>query len=233
LLGEKLRNLFRPASAPAGNGNGHPGAGLPPTARPARAPQLPPVDRTSNGLRQFFDNLQGGPDRLRVLDIGGASQANVDFIALRGHKLYTEDFLMTLDRLAAGGRATAEETALQEFLAESLHYPAEHFDGILVWDTLEFLGDDLLAAAVARLEAILKPGGTLLAFFHTSAKGETVPVYRYEIRDPQHGLHLEPRCLRNLPRSFNNRNIERLFRNFRSVKFFLAKDGLREVIVIR
>ena len=46
-------------------------------------------------------------------------------------------------------------------------------------------------------------------------------------------LHLQPRFSRPLPRAFNNRNLERLFSNFRSVKFFLAKDNLREVIVTR
>ena len=32
---------------------------------------------------------------------------------------------------------------------------------------------------------------------------------------------------------FNNRNIEKLFANFQSVKFFLTRDRLREVIVKR
>jgi len=46
-------------------------------------------------------------------------------------------------------------------------------------------------------------------------------------------LHLQPRFSQPLPRAFNNRNLERLFSNFRSVKFFLAKENLREVIVTR
>ncbi len=188
------------------------------------------MDRHSNGLRQFFENLQG-QQRLNLLDLGGASQANVNFITLQGHKLFTEDLLVGLERLARSGKDGGRPSAAR-FLDDNLHFPPEQFDGILVWDTLEFLDEEILPAAVARLQAVLKPGGTLLTFFHTQAKGQTVPIYRYQIRDPQ-TLHLQPLVARPLPRSFNNRNLERLFGSFRSVKFFLAKDGLREVIVSR
>ena len=101
-----------------------------------------------------------------------------------------------------------------------------------VWDTLEFLEEEMLSAAVARMHSVLKPGGTLLSFFHTHAKGETVPVYRYQIRDHQ-TLHLCPRVCRPLPRALNNRALERLFANFHAVKFFLSQGSLREVIVTR
>ena len=36
-----------------------------------------------------------------------------------------------------------------------------------------------------------------------------------------------------LQRVFNNRHIENLFREFASLKFFLARDNVREVIVVR
>jgi hypothetical protein len=36
-----------------------------------------------------------------------------------------------------------------------------------------------------------------------------------------------------LQRVFNNRNIENLFRDFGSIKFFLARDNVREVLVVR
>ena len=65
-----------------------------------------------------------------------------------------------------------------------------------------------------------------------SAAGSPVHVCRYQIRDRQ-TLRLQPRLSRPLPRAFNNRSLERMFTNFRSVKFFLAKDNLREVIVTR
>jgi len=36
-----------------------------------------------------------------------------------------------------------------------------------------------------------------------------------------------------LQRVFNNRHIENLFRDFASIKFFLARDAIREVLVVR
>ena len=36
-----------------------------------------------------------------------------------------------------------------------------------------------------------------------------------------------------LQRVFNNRHIENLFRDFSSIKFFLARDNIREVLVVR
>ena len=233
MLGEKIRSLFRPIGDPPLNGGGVYPAHL------ERAPWIPvdingPVerDRRSHGLRQFFEDLPC-ETKLRILDLGGASQANVNFIALRGHKLYTEDLLVGLDRIKSQARDSAARRNLPgRFVDDNLNFPREQFDGILVWDTLEFLDEDTLQAAVAQLHFILRPGGTLLNFFHTHAKGETVHVYRYQIRDHQ-TLHLQPRLSQPLPRAFNNRNLERLFSSFHSIKFFLAKDNLREVIVTR
>jgi hypothetical protein len=36
-----------------------------------------------------------------------------------------------------------------------------------------------------------------------------------------------------LQRVFNNRHIENLFRDFGSIKFFLSRDNVREVLVVR
>jgi len=238
VLQEKFRSLFRPGQdLRAGNGARTSGSGVlssefTRSVRPAaRSPQPSEMDRRSNGLRQFFENIPRD-SRLRILDLGGACQANINYIALQGHRLYAEDLLLGLDRIGPVQDPARRSGAAIRFIEENLNFASEQFDGILVWDSLEFLDDELLTASVSRLQTILKPGGTLLAFFHTQAKGETVCVYRYQIRDHQ-TLHLQPRFSRPLPRAFNNRNLERLFGNFRSVKFFLAQDSLREVIVTR
>jgi hypothetical protein len=39
--------------------------------------------------------------------------------------------------------------------------------------------------------------------------------------------------MRTLPNTFNNRSLERLFEEFDSIKFFLTRDSIREVIVSR
>lgn len=228
MLGEKLRNLFRPADLPPTNGGGLP----PPVQLPGSKVSHPTeADRNSNGLRQFFEAVRGS--RLQILDLGGACQSNINFITSQGHKLYSEDFLVCMERLLGQSRDPATRAALcHRFLHETLEFPDQLFDGILVWDTLEFLDEEILAAVVSRFQTIVKPGGALLTFFHTQSKGHSVPIYRYQIQNPD-SLRLNLRFSRPLPRAFNNRHLERLFTQFRSVKFFLAKDGLREVIVTR
>ena len=52
-------------------------------------------------------------------------------------------------------------------------------------------------------------------------------------RHPVQVLRLQVRQQRTLPQTFNNRSLERLFGEFHSVKFFLTRDNLREVIAVR
>ena len=89
-------------------------------------------------------------------------------------------------------------------------------------------------------------GRHLLAFFHTQEAGPDAPCYRYHIVGARHpgdaaidrsrrrkkGKRAWPSKFR-LQRVFNNRNIENLFRDFATIKFFLARDNVREVLVVR
>jgi len=123
------------------------------------------------------------------------------------------------------------------FLRESLAYQGQKFDAVLAWDVPDYLPEPLVKPVVERLCALMKPGGILLAFFHTRDAGPDAPHYRYHMVNHDM-LQLQP-TVRNSPASFrlqrvfNNRHIENLFREFASLKFFLARDNVREVIVVR
>ncbi len=179
--------------------------------------------RHSHGLEQFFSQVHG-QDSLRILDVGGVTQANVAFITGLGHRLHTEDFLRALEIVAEGSEA--------DFLDQNLNYPAESLDGVLLWDVLEFFPQPLLNVTMERLHRATKPGSYLLAFFHADEKAASVPVYSYRISDAKTLLLTSPQMRRPAQR-FNNRSVERLFHSFQSVKFFLTRDHLREVIVRR
>jgi hypothetical protein len=104
---------------------------------------------------------------------------------------------------------------------------------------------------VGRLWSVLKPGGMLLAFFHTRDAGPDAPCYRYHIMGPDvldmqpiiapretrrgsgSGSHRTAGAGFRLQRVFNNRHIENLFRDFASIKFFLSRDNIREVLAVR
>jgi hypothetical protein len=191
--------------------------------------------RNSNALEQFFSYIQDEPG-LRLLDLSGVSQANVGFITNLGYKLYSDDLLQSMD-LAFGGNGDFYENQMapgkaEEFVAQALDFPEGHFDGALLWDSLEFMSPPLLKAVVDRLFTIVKPRRYLLAVFHADEKAEMIPAYYYRIGDAK-TLNLAGRGTRKPAQFFNNRAVEKLFQPFESVKFFLSRDALREVIVKR
>jgi hypothetical protein len=210
--------------------SGHPAEVTQPVARNASGRQVTtaaaPYSRHSHGLDQFFTSIRDETG-LSILDLGEVCQPNVSFITSLGHKLYSEDYLRTLD-----SAPPADAPPVQSILEQALDFPAEHLDGVLAWDTLQYLPPPLLAATVDRLFEILRPGSYMLAFFHASEKAETVPCYSYRISDAR-TLLLVPRGYRKPAQFFNNRGIEKLFHRFTSVKFFLTRDHLREIIVKR
>ena len=119
-----------------------------------------------------------------------------------------------------------------KFLRENLDFPDRSFDGALIWDTLQFLAPPLLQDTVDRLYRILRPQSSLLAFFHAEEKAQTAPLYSYRIVESKI-MSLTPRNQERPVQYFNNRSLEKLFQKFNSVKFFLTRDHLREVIVRR
>ena len=195
----------------------------------------PDTTRVSNGLDQFFTSIQG-QQSLQLLDMAAASQANVGYITSLGHRIYSDDILRTMDMcFGAGDGALAsqsDEQKAQQFLSQTLDFPPAHFDGALVWDTLQFLSPALLQQTIERLRFVLRSSAYLLAFFHADEKAQTVPVYSYRIMDSK-TLSLASRGHRKPAQFFNNRSLEKLFSEFQSVKFFLTRDHLREVIVRR
>src|SRR5580698_2068170 len=121
-------------------------------------PQNGEVVRTSRGLEEFFGHIHG-LSGLTLLDLGGATQQNVNFITDLGHRLYSENFLQILGE-ASGTESLAEQAnpgRIEYFLRQALDYPDRHFDGVLIWDVLEYLAPALLAAVIERLARIVRP----------------------------------------------------------------------------
>jgi 2-polyprenyl-3-methyl-5-hydroxy-6-metoxy-1,4-benzoquinol methylase len=187
--------------------------------------------RTSRGLEEFFHHIreQSG---LTILDLGGATQENVSFITNLGHRLYSEDFLHIVEE-TFGLNDTVDQSnpgRIEYFLQQALDYPERQLDGVLIWDSLEYLAPPLLAAVTDRLRKIVRPDGYMLAFFHSDEKQEAVPLYTFRIQSVN-TLELVRQGMHRPPQLFNNRNLEKLFGRFDSVKFFLTREQLREVIV--
>jgi SAM-dependent methyltransferase len=193
-----------------------------------------PITRQSKGADQFFAALQS-EEPLTVLDLAGASQANIMFITELGHRLASDDIVATMEQCFGDGdflenQENSERVA--RFLSQTLKFPDEHFDGALIWDSLQFLAPSLLEQTVEQLMRVMKPGGVMLAFFSSDEKASQIPVYNYRIQD-QRTLLLVPRGAYRPVQYFNNRALERMFDRAQSLKFFLTRDHLREVLIRR
>ncbi|MBI3663484.1 MAG: class I SAM-dependent methyltransferase [Acidobacteria bacterium] len=201
----------------------------------APAPSATQV-RVSNGLKDFLW-LLSDVERGHLLDLGPVSQPTVSFFTGRGFKVYTEDVLRSwtehlsaekerLRRAPAGTAAALDPASLaQAFLDANLIYAEETFHAILAWDVFDYLEGELLPRAVSRLYSLLRPGGVLLAVFHSKMPEQ---FHRYRVTDPQ-TLDLAPATAPVPPqRALQNRELLNLFGAFRSSKTFVGRDQLRE-----
>jgi len=216
------------------------------------AQSSPKLTRRSSGLGELSRTWESAKG-LCVLDLGSTSPTNIRYFTESGYRIYGEDLLtastdpelLTKDEQ---GNAILDS---RKFLADNLVYPAAHFDVVLCWNLPDYLDESLVKPVVGRLWSVLKPGGMLLAFFHTRDAGPDSPCHRFHIvgadtlemqkivlrrearRGPTGAVHTAITEGFQLQRVFNNRHIENLFRDFASIKFFLARDNIREVLVVR
>ena len=217
--------------------------------KPGSAQASNRLTRRSSSLGQLVKELDS-EEALCVLDLGSTSPANIRYCTERGHKIYSDDLLVSSTDPLLVTKDETGKTVLdsKRFLEENLVFPAAQFDIVLCWNLPDYLDESLVKPVVGRLWSLLKPGGSLLAFFHTQEAGPEAPCYRYHIVgtdtlemqliDPSGGAKKGTARTATtnkfrLQRVFNNRNIENLFRDFASIKFFLARDNVREVLVVR
>jgi hypothetical protein len=227
---EPLKGFFRGSRGGAqGGGSNSPSNSAKPLFGRGGAAVL--STRSSRGLEEFFTQIRD-TSGLTILDLGGATQKNVSFITDLGHRLYSEDFLRILTE-TFGVDDTVDQSnpgRIEYFLKQTLDYPEGHFDGVLMWDVLEYLNPVLLNAVVERLHKIVRPKAYMLAFFQADDKVDAAPVLTFRI-EQVNSLEVVQQGLRRPAQLFNNRSLEKLFGRFESVKFFLTRERLREVII--
>ncbi|MFZ0807731.1 MAG: class I SAM-dependent methyltransferase [Candidatus Sulfotelmatobacter sp.] len=210
------------------------------------------LTRRSSGMGEL-SRVWESDSPLCVLDLGSTSPTNIRHFTERSHRIYSEDLLVASTDPALVTKDEEGNAILdsRKFLADNLVYPAAHFDVVLCWNLPDYLDESLVRPVMGRLWSVLKPGGMLLAFFHTKDAGPDSPCYRFHIigkdtlemqrivlrrearRGPTGAVHTAISEGFRLQRVFNNRHIETLFRDFANIKFFLARDNVREVLVVR
>jgi SAM-dependent methyltransferase len=176
---------------------------------------------------------------LRVLDFGSTSPANINFLTTLGHGVYMSnlvqesvkpEWMKPLDPGAKPG--TAPELDVHRFLDANLDFSGRDFDVILLWDTTNYLPPEVVPELFARLRAVLRPEGRLLAFFHSKMTGPETVFSRHQLTDNDDLIVLDSG---NFPvrKVYQMRQVENLLEGFSGMRMFVGKDNVREVIAIR
>jgi hypothetical protein len=221
------------------NGGGHVGTVA---AGAHREPNMHEATRVSNGLKEFLWNLEG-LGRGTLLDLGPAWQTTLNFFIERGFRVTSDDILRDWDEfrtvalcpskeaLTADDYAQRTPEALvKRFLAGNLQYPQGSFDALLLWDSLDYLEPAVVKPLVAHLTEMLRPGGAVLALFH-SKKPEV--FHRYRVMDTNTLQVLNSKSILPAQKPLQNREIQELFGRYRTVKSFVGRDQLRENLFIK
>jgi SAM-dependent methyltransferase len=209
---------------------------------PARTPESSESTRVSNGLKEFLWNLDG-LGRGTLLDLGPAWQTTLTFFIERGFRVSSEDILRgwktflieeeTRLRTEADAREKLDMTPsgrATRFMAENLQYPRASFDAVLLWDLLDYLEPMLAKQIVANLTELLRPGGVILAMFH-SKKPEG--FQRYRVADSHTLQVISSAVICPAQKVYQNREIQDLFARYRTSKSFVGRDQLRETLFIK
>ena len=198
--------------------------------------------RVSNGLKEFLwlitDSGQG-----KILDLGAVFQSTVMFFIEKGFRLSTEDLLRSwkefllaeeenLRSAKAGGEGARVSQGMlaEKFLETALQYPEDNFHGVLAWDLFDYLDAELLPRVMERIFTLMRPGGAVLASFHSRAPER---FHRYKIIDSQNIELVPAPTLAVHARVFQNREILDIFGKFRSSKTFVGRDQVREALFLK
>lgn len=197
-------------------------------------PETSRVPRTSSGWTQLRKILQA-QEGLRILDIGPTSAGNINLITQMGHSVYMAHLAEEARKpewKIADAAPDAPAFDVDGFIRQNLNFAGREFDVVLLFDALDYLPMPFLQPIVDKIQGVLKPGGSLLAFFHGKLTGDETTFSRYHLSTED---HLELQRMSGLPvlQNLSTRQIEQTFSAYSSCRFFLAKDALREVLVTR
>ncbi len=203
---------------------------------PARATTLtgPRLPRHSSGWSALLKHLKTEPG-LRILDIGPTSSTNINFLTTLGHGVYMADLVSEAMRGVWTRAAEADgepQFDIDGFLDQNLEFSGREFDVVLLWTTLDYIPEALVSPVIQRFRSSMRPGGRILALFHTRPTGGQTAFCRYHIADSE---TIEMQEATNYPvqRVYTNRTIEKIFQSYANMKFYLAQDNLYEVLITR
>jgi hypothetical protein len=213
-----------------------------PAVGATRMPESQSAARISNGLKEFLWNLDG-LGRGTLLDMGAAWQTTLSFFIERGFRVTSDDLLRSWKDFLDAEQVELKKTDRFEdnvdrtpagrasrFLESNLKYAPASFDAVLLWDLLDYLEPAVATQVVATMTEMLRPGGVVLAMFHTK---KPEGFQRYRVMDSNTLQVISTPVLCQAIRVYQNREIQDLFGRYRTMKSFVGRDQLREALFIK
>jgi hypothetical protein len=182
------------------------------------------VDYTSMMLQMYFETL----DRYStatVLDVGPVCKENITYFAQRVKRLYVCDLFLRLHRNRRKGLPAMN-------VLGHLDYEPHSFDGINLWDLIDHLNDADISRLLNLCYTLLEPRGLMII---TSFEAQSAPskIHSFVMKDGYHLTfrlqnHLDLPCYHR-----SNRIVTGMLSEFRTVKSFLYRNGVREFLCRR
>ena len=199
------------------------------TPRGGHAARIP---RHSHGWGDMLKYLQSR-ESLKVLDIGSTSSANINYLTGLGHSIYMANLV---EEAAKPEWMTQNEEGdavfdVDRFLASNMNFSGRSFDAVLLWDAVDYLPEALAGPVFSHIYNIMEPVGQMLCFFHVTLD-PNARFCRYHLTGND-VVDMQQAGDYPLLHAYSNRKIENFLSGYSSYRFFLAKDGLREVIIVR
>jgi hypothetical protein len=164
-----------------------------------------------------------------VLDLGGASGANVEFFSRFSDRLQIADLP---DALACAEMQELLRADPAAAFRKVLPLAREPFDVVLAWDVLNYLTREQFGCLAAYLGGACSQDALVLAYVSTTKVMSSEPLV-FRIVDEQ-TLHLQPRtpAVRPCPR-LPPAEIEHLMAGFSVVQSVVMRHGVREYLFVR
>ncbi|MGO9274018.1 MAG: hypothetical protein ACLQOO_27910 [Terriglobia bacterium] len=203
------------------------------TGRESLAKSAEASGNVSRGLEWLWHYLHDIPHP-RILDCGPVRQSTVSILMHRGVKLYVADLLTPLQKEAPQLWDRSQKTPqfrLEAFLEQVPPIPPASLTAVFCWQVPDLAPRAALPGFMARVLSYLEPGGVFFCLLHEPRLPEGAGATWWL----ESLTTLGSRCPDNRPfphPPITNREMERLNPGG-SVKTFLTRSGLREVLALK
>jgi len=186
--------------------------------------EFPLTEYNSKILQIYLDYLDRYPDA-QLLDLGPVCEENIMFFAKRARRLSVCDMFFRLDKHRRKGLSPEE-------VWNHLNYQPQSFNGIHLWDFIDHIDDNEAGRLAELCYTMLKPKGMLMTI--SFDEQSMLPQINSFVIQDNCRLTLRRQPHIDLPWYYRTiRTLTSLLSTFTTVKSFLYRNGVREMLFCR